>query len=470
MAIGPPSRRGAALVGLSLALSVLLAGAWSPSAVGSSPLTTLVSVASDGTQADFPSADPSTSADGRLVAFDTSAANLVPGDTNAFGDVFVRDRQAGETTRVSLASDGTQGNEGSALPAISADGRFVAFVSGATNLVPGDTNPLVDVFVHDRQTGQTTRVNVASDGTQAGGIGASYGSAKPSISADGRYVAFDTDASNLVPGDTNTCASLPNVPPGACPDVFVHDLQTGQTTRVSVAADGTQGNDQSFRPAISADGRYVAFVSLASNLVPGDTNGALDIFVHDRQTGQTTRVSVASDGTQGNRDSAFPTVSADGRYVAFVSDASNLVPGDTNGRRAAYLGEDIFVRDRQTGQTTRVSVAFNQRQARGPSLQPSISASGRLVAFTSAASNLVPGDTNRIPDVFVRDRQTETTVRASVASDGTQATGDAGLFDSSFDPSISADGRSVAFTSSATNLVPGDANRVNDVFARELAP
>jgi Tol biopolymer transport system component len=128
------------------------------------------------------------------------------------------------------------------------------------------------------------------------------------------------------------------------------------------------------------------------------------------------------------------------------------------------------VRDRQTGQTTRVSVAFNQRQARGPSLQPSISASGRLVAFTSAASNLVPGDTNRIPDVFVRDRQAETTVRASVASDGTQATGDAGLFDSSFDPSISADGRSVAFTSSATNLVPGDANRVNDVFARELAP
>src|SRR6266545_3841555 len=450
MAIRPPSRRGAALVGLSLALSILLAGAWSPSAVGSSPLTTLVSVASDGTQADFPSANPSTSADGRFVAFDTSAANLVPDDTNAFGDVFVRDRQAGETTRVSLASDGTQANEGSALPAISATGRFVAFVSGATNLVPGDTNPLVDAFVHDRQTGQTTRVNVASDGTQAGGIGASYGSAKPSISADGRYVAFDTDASNLVPGDTNTCASVPNIPPGACPDVFV--------------------NDQSFRPAISADGRYVAFASLASNLVSGDTNGVLDIFVHDRQTGETTRVSVASDGTEGNRDSAFPSVSADGRYVAFVSDASNLVPGDTNGRRAAYLGEDIFVHDRQTGQTTRVSVAFNQRQARGPSLQPSISASGRFVAFTSAASNLVPGDTNRILDVFVRDRQTETTVRASVASDGTQATGDAGLFDSSIDPSISADGRSVAFTSSTTNLVPGDANRVNDVFARELAP
>jgi Tol biopolymer transport system component len=466
--------RSATFGGLVLVVVVALTGAWAPApaAVAAAALTTLASVASDGTQGDGPSFNSSVSADGRFVAFDSEADNLVAGDTNARGDVFVHDRQTGTTTRVSVASDGTQANEGSGLPAISADGRVVAFVSAATNLVAGDTNALVDVFVHDRLTGQTTRVNVASDGTQAGGVSPAVGGADPSISADGRFVAFHSDASNLVPGDTNTCASLPNIPPGECPDVFVHDLQTGQTTRVSVASDGTQGDDQSFRAAISADGRFVAFVSSASNLVAGDSNGEVDVFVHDRQTGQTTRASVASDGTQANGASSGPAISADGRLVAFSSEASNLVPHDTNGRRSPGRGEDVFVHDRQTGQTTRASVASGPglQQGNGPSLAPSISADGRFVAFSSGATNLVPHDSNRIDDVFVHDRQTGATVRASVASDGTQATGIAGLFDFSTDPSISADGHLVAFTSSATNLVPEDVNRVTDVFVRLLAP
>jgi Tol biopolymer transport system component len=403
--------------------------------------TERVSVASDGTQGDGGSYRPSISADGRYVAFESVSGNLVNGDTNGENDVFVHDRQTGQTTRVSVASDGTQGNDGSNSISISADGRYVAFRSHASNLVSGDTNGTGDVFVHDRQTGQTTRVSVASDGTQGNGL-SSYNSS-PSISADGRYVAFNSEASNLVSGDTNGTT-----------DVFLHDRQTGQTTRVSVASDGTQGNSPAYRPSISADGRYVAFESYASNLVSGDTNSTWDVFVHVQQTGQTLRVSVASDGTQGSGLSFYPSFSADGRYVAFISEASNLVSGDTNGTR------DIFVHG-QTGQTTRVSVASEGAEGNGVSEVPSISADGRYVAFVSNASNLVSGDTNSIWDVFVHDRQTGQTIRVSVASDGTQGNG------SSILPSISADGRYVAFESDASNLVSGDTNGYTDVFVHD---
>jgi Tol biopolymer transport system component len=375
MAIGARLRLHAPVVAVGLSIALALAVAWAPSAVAAAS-TSLVSVASDGAQGNDPSSDPASSGDGRVVAFDSIATNLVPGDTNAKIDIFVRDRQAAQTTRVSVASDGTQANDLSVLPAVSGEGRYVAFESDATNLVAGDSNGRRDIFVRDRQSAQTTRVSVASDGTQGSSeFGFSQG-ADASISADGRFVAFQAGFTNLVAGDTNTCVSLPNLPPGECPDIFVHDRQTGQTTRVSVASDGTQANDQSFRPAISADGRYVAFASVASNLVPGDTNGAqgvflgTDVFVHDRQTGQTTRVSVAADGTQANRESFAPTVSADGRYVAFLSLASNLVARDSNGRRDPLLGQDVFVHDRLTGQTTRVSVAADGRQALGPASTP----------------------------------------------------------------------------------------------------
>jgi Periplasmic component of the Tol biopolymer transport system len=331
----------------------------------------------------------SISADGRYVAFVSAATNLVSGDTNNFQDIFVHDRQTGQTTRVSVASDGTQANGHSYAPSISADGRYVAFASLASNLVSGDTNGAWDVFVHDRQTGETTRVSVASDGTQA--IGFFFGSS-PSISADGRYVAFDSWATNLVSGDTNDK-----------PDVFVHDRQTGQTTRVSVSSDGTQANNGANYPSISADGRYVAFESSSTNLVSGDTNSVTDIFVHDRQTGQTTRVSVSSDGTQANGGPGWSgknsSISADGRYVAFHSYADNLVSGDTNS------ATDIFVHDRQTGVTTRVSIASDGTQANGFSSSPSISADGRYVAFMSGATNLVSGDTNNARDVFVHGRE-----------------------------------------------------------------
>jgi Tol biopolymer transport system component len=429
-----------------LALPILLMGTINAYTAAMMPAglatgtTTRVSVASDGTQGNDESRWPSISADGRYVAFVSDASNLVPGDTNGVRDVFVYDRQTGQTTRVSVASDGIQGNDGSGSPSISADGRYVVFASTADNLVPEDTNSVGDVFIHDRQTGQTSRVSVSSDGTQGNGV--SY---NPSISADGRYVAFASAANNLVPGDTNNMV-----------DIFVHDRQTGQTSRVSVASDGTQGNIHSTGPiSLSAGGRYVAFGSGANNLVPDDTNGSVDIFVHDRQTGQTSRVSVASGGAQGNSFSDFPSISADGRYVAFQSNASNLVPDDTNG------WSDIFVHDRQTIMTSRVSVASDGTQGNYWSWQPSISADGRYVAFTSFADNLVPGDTNGYLDIFVHDLQTGQTSRVSVASGWTQGNGDSNR------ASISADGYHIAFHSEASNLVPDDTNDVQDIFVHE---
>ncbi len=395
-----------------------------------------VSVDSSGIQGNGHSDWASISADGRFVAFESDATNLVSGDTNGWVDVFVHDRQTGATTRVSVDSSGGQGNDTSYLPSISADGRFVAFGSLARNLVPGDTNGYTDVFVHDRQIGTTTLVSVDSSGGQ--GNDTSY---DPSISADGRLVAFASYATNLVPGDTNRRL-----------DVFVHDQKSGTTTQVSVDSSGGQGNNHSYVPSISADGRFVAFDSYATNLVPGDTNSKLDVFVHDQKSGTTTRVSVDSSGVEGNGFSTQASISADGGLVAFWSVATNLVQGDTN------FAPDVFVHSLQTGTTRRMSVDSSGNQGNHDSLSPTISGTGRFVAFISRATYLVPGDTNNAADVFVRDRMTRTTVRVSVDSSGNQGNLNCNH------PSICTDGRFVAFESQATNLVPGDTNGVYDVF------
>jgi Tol biopolymer transport system component len=409
-------------------------------------VTERVSVSSSGEQGNNWSYGFSISADGRFVTFDSGASNLVPGDTNGAWDAFVRDRLTGTTERVSVSTAGVQGNGGSGMPSISADGRFVAFASGASNLVPGDTNGECDVFVRDRLTGKTELVSVSSAGEQG-----NDGSDEPSISADGGFVAFQSYASNLVPDDTS----------GYYHDIFVRDRLTGTTERVSVSSAGEQANWDSEWPCISADGRFVGFDSEASNLVPGDTNGHSDAFVRDRLTGQTERVSVSSAGEQGNATSGLASVSADERFVAFASVASNLVPGDTNAGTYPATGWDVFVRDRLIGTTERVSVSSAGQQVTGDSAWPSISADGRFVAFYSYASTLVPGDTNGQPDIFVRDRLTRTTELVSVSSAGEE--GNSG----SFFASISADGRLVAFDSWATNLVPGDTNGSPDVFVRD---
>src|SRR5689334_4894228 len=316
----------------------------------------LVSVSSSGAQGDDASGAPSVSADGRLVAFQSEARDLVPHDANNKFDIFVRDRQTGATELVSTNSRGAQASVGSFTPAISGDGRYVAFQSSAHNFSEFN-NSFTDVFVHDRQTGTTEQVSVASSGVPGNGESGRFSGI--SISRKGRYVTFASEASNLVPGDTNDAR-----------DVFVRDRQAGTTERVSVGPHGAQaegGEIGSVHPSISADGRYVAFESDATNLVPGDTNGHEDVFVRDRQAGTTERVSVGQGGAQANGDSGFAglAISGDGRFVAFASDASNLVKGDTNG------ATDVFVHDRQAGTTERVSVGQGGVQAGNRSVSPS---------------------------------------------------------------------------------------------------
>jgi len=340
------------------------------------------------------------SADGRIVAFWSQATNLVPDDTNSASDVFVHDVQTGITERVNVSSSGEQASaftSSGEVISLSADGRYVAFDSNAPNLVLGDTNNRRDVFVHDRQTGVTERVSVSSAGEQG-----NQDSANPSISADGRYVAFQSNSTTLVPGF------------GGFTQIFVHDRQTGVTERASVGIGGASTNDSSGSPSISGDGRFVAFRSGASNLVPGDTNSSVDIFVYDRQMGETTRVNVTSSGDQTGGGALSVHISTDGRFVAFDTSVSDVVPGDTNGTF------DVFVHDRDTGVTEMVSVSSMGVQGGASSFARGISADGRYVLVESDANNLVPDDTNGFRDVFLYDRQTGEMERVSLTNDGDQ--------------------------------------------------
>lgn len=399
-----------------------------------------ISVSSLGAQGNDLSRRPFLGGDGRYVAFESLASNLVDGDKNGFLDIFVRDRQTGTTQRVSISSSGQEGDGISFGSKMSGDGRFIVFESQASTLVPGDTNGFADIFVYDLQTGVTERVSVDNGGVQANST-----SAYAYSNSDGRYVVFYSSATNLVPGDTNGVA-----------DIFVRDRQTGTTERVSVSSSGVQADEVSFCPSISEDGRFVSFVSYATNLVPGDTNGMPDIFVHDRQTGTTQRVSVSSQGVEANDASTDAKISGNGRFVAFFSEASNLVPGDTN-----RVG-DLFVRDLQTGTTTRVSLRSDGVQGNRISYDARISRDGRYVSFDSDATNLVDGDTNGKTDIFVHDRQTGTTTRGSADRNGVGGNG------SSQANRISGDGQFLAFDSGAANLVPGDSNGQIDVFIASL--
>lgn len=394
---------------LLLALQSSAANAW--------PSTLFrVSVATDGTEADANSGAPAISADGQIVGFESVATNIGPNSPFSAQDVYVHDVSTGVTELISVSSDGTAGNSLSGSPFMSADGNVIAFWSRASNLAPGDTNSSSDTFVRDRQAGTTERVSVASDGTE--GDGHSFAS---SISADGQIVAFYSEASNLVANDTNNFCDtdFDSVFDDNCPDAFVHDRSTGTTERVSVSSGGAEGNAGSFSPVLSANGNFVVFHSDASNLVAGDTNGVSDVFLRDRQAGITERVSIAHDGAQANGPSLVSAVSADGNIIVFRSLASNLVPGDTNG------AWDVFIRDRQAGTTERVSVASDGTQGNGNSFIQSnaLSPDGRYVVFWSDAPNLVPNDTNGMRDVFLHDRVAASTTRVSVDSDGNEVAG-----------------------------------------------
>ncbi|MGH2754064.1 MAG: hypothetical protein ACRDLB_06480, partial [Actinomycetota bacterium] len=434
----------------------------------------------------------SLSRNARYVAFDSERCDLVTEDSNPFSDIFVRDRRDGRTKLVSISSFGIQGMHppdlmaGSFRPSISANGRYVAFDSDATNLVAGDTNGARDVFVHDLRTGTTQRVSLDSAGNQAGSLVTLADSSDPSISADGRFVAFESHASNLVLGDTNRAL-----------DIFVHDRRTGSTKRVSVASDGSQADEASpltgFPPqprstcaSISGNGRFVAFRSWAEDLVADDTNVVWDIFVHDRKSAETERVSVASDGSQvqghpGQYTCDHDSLSSRGRYIVFASGAADLVPNDGAGDAIdAALPGDIFVHDRKTGRTERVSVTSAGEEVPEGSSHATISASGRVVAFMSWSNELTPGDGGGSQlggdfDAYVHDRRMGYTEMVSVSSGGKEAGSCGDLFATdegeSHPAAISSDGSFVSFRSCADNLdLDGGHKAMWDEFLRDRGP
>ena len=423
---------------VSLALLVLFYGR-SVHSIPEANFTQRVSLRSNGSQANNHSDRPDISADGRYVAFASDATELVSGDDNGARDIFVHDRQTGITERVSLKSNGDEANFDSDGPTISDDGRYVAFYSFATNLHSNDTNGVADIFVHDRQTDETKLVNIVLGG-RANDI--SY---DPDISGNGQYITFWSFASNLVGGDNNLAA-----------DVFRYD-QFGQTMfRVSLDSNGVEGNGPSSHPSISQDGRYIAFQSDASNLASGDSGIYRDVFWHDMNTGQTQRGSVKDGGGEANGDSFDAAISANGRYVSFTS-LANDITNDSNPQR------DIFLRDTQNSTTSRISSVMGNVNIWETS---SISNNGRYISYRGRPSTNqpVPACDDVVCEIFVYDRDTGTAVRASVSSSGEKGDKD------SFAPAVAANGRYVAFSSSATNLVPNDTNDKRDIFVRDFLP
>ena len=385
--------------------------------------------------------------DGSVVVFESTATNLVSGDTEEEQDIFVLDRAAETLERISVGTSGGGGNAISGNPVVTPDGRYVVYESRATNLVANDTNSQYDVFVYDRDAGETERVSVASDGTEGDG-----GSFEAAVSSDGRYVVFESDATNLVDDDTEGKR-----------DVFLHDRDTGSTTRVNVNDSGEAPSSyDSDEVDISGDGNLVVFQSQSSIFAAADNNNVVDVFLRDIAAGTTTRISVDTDPTNddgGDPDgsSTSPVISSDGSTVVFRSLATDLVASDGNGAK------DVFAFDVATETIERVSLDTGGGDSDGRSadaLSPflDVSGDGRYVVFDSYASNLVSDDTNSTWDVFVFDRQEDTAFRVSEASDGTQAT------NYSYRVAISDNGAYAAFSSGASNLISDDSNGKNDVF------
>jgi hypothetical protein len=453
----------------------------------------LISMGTDGSRPNGPSVNGGTDWEADHVIFASRASNLVPGDTNGAYDLFIRKTClhsvcTPETIRGVLASDGGEPNGDvgwtSTSPedslAVSFSGRFVAFVSSASNLVAGDTNGVDDVFIVDLCINPRTactpgvlRVSLRNDGTQS-----NFPASQPAVAGAGRYVVFVSDDSSLVAGDTNGVA-----------DVFLRDTCRGateactpSTTRVSVATNGSQGNGASGEPVFT--GRYVAFSSLASNLVTGDSNGLRDVFLRDTCiaepacTPSTRLVSVGhlgdpADGASSDPQVGFPLRGSNGydfhgRFVAFVSAATNLVAGDSNGAL------DVFERDLCTGRpgctpsTARISVTSAGGQISGDSWSPNfLRWDGETMPFVTAADGVVPGDTNGLEDVYVRhhcpfgapDYCVPTTRRISNGAGGAQTDGD------SYAPRMCNDpfgAWAITYISEASNLLPDAVAIPND--------
>lgn len=434
----------------------------------------------------WPAAEASTGPDGRVVLRLSSTvperklltvrADLA-GSPETIGRDIAVDFEAPVVLRrrVSVSSSGAEANDFSDEPAISGNGRFVAFLSKADNLVPGDTNEKEDVFLHDRLTGEVVRVSLTPTGGQFPDL-----CRQPSVADDGTLVAFtgrlgdddDIWVRDLVANVTEPIsAAIPlggrNTDPaisgngryvafvhhnGEQQQVYVYDRWLSLLELVSRSTAGAAGNDPSYAPSISRDGRYVAFASSADNLVPGDSNDKIDVFLRDRQLGTTTLLSRNASDEPGDDDSVQPAIAADGAFVAFASKAENLVAGDDNGK------SDVFVRDLATGVIERISVDPNGQEVDKESWRPRLSADGRYVVFSSLSDDLVIGDSNGKEDIFRRDRALGRTVRVNRALGGSEPN------EESTAPALASDAPVVAYTSKADNLVAGDENDKPDVF------
>jgi Tol biopolymer transport system component len=402
--------------------------------------TARASVGPAGAEGNAMSWGPSVNQDGRLVAFSSFASNFTLGDFNGASDVFVRDYLAGVIDLVSQNNAGAIGNGDSEGAHVAANAPVVAFSSDATNLSFLDVNGTTDVYARDLAAPNTMLVS-----ERAGVVGNSA-SFHPAVSGNGRFVAFASLASNLAPADFNGVF-----------DVFVKDLATGFIACLTYSpATGMTANEFSEYPSISASGRWIAFESAATDLVPGDTNGFVDVFVADLTTGALQRISRDPLGMQADGDCMQPRITQDGRYVTYETNATNLVAGDVNGLR------DIVLFDRTTLQTVLVSQSTLGDLSDSPSYIASVSDTGRWVSFHSDTATLVPADMNLIGDTFIRDTLQNVTFRASLCLGLNESAG------VSYEPAISGDGRTAAWASAAADQVPNDFNAVDDVFVRTL--
>ena len=402
------------------------------------------------------SAGTDVSPNGRYIVFTSDAANLVAGDLNGAADVFLRDNQTGVTERVSIADNEAEADLGGYQGLVSADGRYVAFSSDAVNLVTGDSNASTDVFLRDRQAGTTIRVSVRNGGGQSDGP--SYLS---SMTPDAKIIVFASDAENLigttaVPLDQNFST-----------DVYIRDrtTATAKTQRISVATDGSEGDLNSFGGSISDDGRYIAFMSNASNFDPNDSGIFTDVFVRDRNSAApvTTRVTGLPGLGEADADSSNVVISGDGKVVVFDTDAGNLLAvSDDN------LTTDVYAQTLATGVFERISVATDGGDSNDFSFLAGISDDSRFVLFQSGAKNLIPGTLTAASNSFVRDRTTGSTVLGATTQQQTEPSDPNPNLAGSSPNAISGDGRYVLFTSTAGNVIAtGDANSsVADVFLR----
>jgi hypothetical protein len=427
---------------IALVLSLLLVAGMTPAWAMQPGNVVLVSTSNRGVlKANDESSDPALSADGKKVAFPTKATNLDPSDTDSISDIYIKDLSTGDIMLASTSDSGVKGNGHSASPSLSSDGTKVAFGSTATNLDPADTDTISDIYVKDLITGDLTLATTSDAGVKGNGSNADI-----SLSGNGSKVAFVSTATNLDPADTDLFG-----------DIYVKELTTGDIALASTSDVGVKGNSESSGANISADGTAVAFATDSSNLDAGDTDSIADVFVKTLPTGNITLASTSDAGVKGNDYSFSPTLSSNGAKVGFESQASNLDPADSD------RVNDIFVKDLTSGDIALASTSSGNTKGNADSFQTVVSGDGSYVGFYSMATNLDPLDADAGFDVYVKDLVAGILILASRSDAGVKGNGE------SLRVALASDGLTAAFESEADNLSPNDNDTSSDIFVKDLS-